>query len=487
MELPAQSLSANAASVVRRATKGALALGLRQIVVQGVNVLGGVLLARLLTPAEFGVFGIFTFVLSFLGTLGDVGLGASLVRAAEDPDEHDYRVIFTAQQLLVGTVVAVFWIASPWITEAYNLPSGHRWLFRAVALSLFAASFQTVPSIRLERRLAFQGLAVAEVAQTFVYNGLAVGLAWTGLREKSFVIAIVARSVVGACVIQLVSRWRIAWEWDWPLVKRHLAFGLPYQGISVVSLIKDSITPIMVGLLAGAAAVGYINWAQMVAAYAVMALMVFQRIYLPMFARLQSDPHALGAVVERVVWMTNAICAPLSVLTLVLFEPLTAIVFGPQWLAAKNLFLLLWVANLFVPSATPMLGLLSALGHSRMALLFAVIWMLGTWLVGAPLIYLYGGIGFAVANFVVQFSNVALCYVAKAKVPFKVLVNIAPAWAAAAGVGALTFLLRRRLPPEHVPGLVTYVLLGVAAYVGVLKVVDREAFAKARALFMGTS
>ncbi len=467
--------------------QGALALGVRQIAVQVVNLAGGILLARLLTPAQFGVFGIVTFVLSFLGTLGDVGLGASLVRDAHEPDDRDYRVVFTAQQLLVSAVVLVLWVAAPFVAEAYHMPPNARWLFRGVGLSLFASSFQTVPAIRLERHLAFDRLAIVEVTQTLVYNGLAVGLAWSGFGAASFVLAILARSIAGAVVVQFVSRWRFGWEWDYSNVKRHLAFGLPYQGIGVVSLIKDSITPILVGVLAGTAVVGYINWAQMVAAYAVMALMIFQRIYLPMFARLQSEPKALGAVVERVVWATNAISAPLAVLTLVLFDPFTTIVFGAKWLAARNLFRLLWVANLFVPTSTPLLGLLSALGYSRTSFLFAVIWMLGTWVVGAPLIFMYGGIGFAIANVVVQFSNIALTYVAKSKVPFSVLKTIARAWAVAAAVGTATYFVERRFPVEHLPSLVAYILGGVALYLGGLLVVDGQAIKDARALASNAS
>jgi O-antigen/teichoic acid export membrane protein len=480
--LPASSASAPAA-IVRKALQGAVALGLRQIVVQGVSLAGGIALARLLSPAEFGVFGVVSFVLNFLGTLGDVGLGASLIRDGKEPSEHDFRVVFTAQQGLVSIVVAIFWVAAPYLAEAYHLPPDARWLFRYMALSLFAASFQTIPAIRLERHLAFDRLSIAEVTQALVYNGVAVALAYSGFGAASLVLAILARSVVGALVIQVVSRWRISWAWDWPLVKQHLAFGIPYQGISVVSLIKDSITPVMVGLMVGTAAVGYINWAQMVAAYAVIALMAFQRLYLPMFARLQGDRAALGAVVQRVIWATNAICAPLSILTLALFEPFTTIVFGPKWLAAAPYFRLLWAANIVVPTATPVFGLLSALGHSRVALLFALIWMVGTWLFGAPLIYVYGGIGFAIANCLVQVSNFALVYVAKRQVPFTVLRTVFPAWTAAAAVGVVAFCLQRVLPIENVFVLVAYLVAGIALYLAGIATLDRNAVNRAWALF----
>lgn len=470
------------ASLLQQALKSVVALGARQALVQVANLIGGIALTRLLSAAEYGVYGVITFVLGFAGTLGDVGLGASLVRDPKQPDEHDYRVVFTAQQALLACAVLCVWVAAPKIAQAYDLPEAGRWLFRAVGLSLFVTTFQTIPAIRLERTLAFDRLSIVEVSQALVFNVTAVGLAFGGFGEQTFAYAVLARALTGAVVIQFVSRWRLGWRWDWPLIKQHLAFGLPYQGISAVSLVKDSITPVLLGLSAGTAAVGHVNWASMVAAYPVLMLMILQRLYLPTFARFQDDRVVLGAVVERVIWATNAVAAPLSVLTFVLFEPLTVLLFGAKWLVARPLFLLLWVANLFVPTATPLLGLLNALGRSRTALMFAVVWMAGTWLFGAPLILRYGEIGFGIANMLVQFSNVALCRVAQREVPFRVLPTIAPAWLVAIGMGALVFGVQHLWPAHNHLLLVVYVLLGAAIYAALVWTFNRRAFTQARAL-----
>ena len=89
---------------------------------------------------------------------------------------------------------------------------------------------------------------------------------------------------------------------------------------------------------------------------------------------------------EQVLRATNGLVAPAAILTLVLIEPLTKYVFGQKWLAALPLFYLLWGANIFVPTASPVFALLNALGHSRTTFKFAVIWMAGTWVLGAPLV-----------------------------------------------------------------------------------------------------
>ncbi|MGE5785710.1 MAG: oligosaccharide flippase family protein, partial [Myxococcales bacterium] len=314
------------------------------------------------------------------------------------------------------------------------------------------------------------------------FNFVAIILALRSFGVWSFVIALLVRSALGAVLIQWVSHWRVGWAFDWHRIRVHMAFGVPYQAVNFISLIKDSITPVMVGSLAGLAAVGYISWAGVIAAYSVLALMVFQKVYLPAFSRLQGDRKGLGEFIERVVWATNAICAPLALLMLVLFEPFTVLIYGSKWLEAKPYFYLLWAANLFVPTATPMLGLLNALGRAKTSMLFAFVWMAGTWAIGAPLILAFGGIGFAIANAAIQLTNLALFRTAQRLVPFRILIPILPAWSVAAAVAGLVWLAQRYLPVRNLPMLAVYVLTGVGVYLLGLKLIDGDSIQKMRQL-----
>ena len=441
-----------------------IALGLRQVLNVGMSSLGGILLARLLSPSEFGLFAVVTFLLTFLVTFGDAGFAASLVRQAHEPVEEDYQAVFTVQQVLVVSVVTLFWIAAPWVANAYHLPRHDSWVFRLLGLSLLCTSFQAIPAARLERHLSFEKLAMVEVAMSFVFYSTAVVLAWKGVGTLSFAIAMVARSLTGAILVNSASPWRIRWHWDWERARVHLKFGVPYQGIGFIFLLMSSITPVFIGLLLGAASVGYINWAQMVAAYPVLALMVMQRVYLPAFARLQLNKEALSQFVEQVLRATNGLVAPVAILTLVSIEPLTKFMFGQKWLPALPLFYLLWGANIFVPTATPLLALLNALGHSRTAFKFALICMLGTWVLGTPLILAFGTIGFAIANLCVNSTNLILYRVVQARLSFRILPMIVPAWCVAMVIGLAAYFVMHFTPPTGLAELGICFALGLSGY-----------------------
>jgi O-antigen/teichoic acid export membrane protein len=463
--IPKPSLGGpDSSAVAKKALRGIVALGGRQFFVHGLNISGNILLARLLSPKDFGIYAIVMFLIQFLGSFGGTGLACNLIRSTVEPEEADYASVFMFQQLSLLLLVAALWFISPEIANFYGLTHQYVWLFQFTALSLLITSFMVIPQVRLERELAFSKLAVVEVWQALMFNAVAILLAWRSWGGMAFAAALLVRSLTGVLVVYIVSPWKVHWRWDWPRAKLHLSFGFFYQSSQVISLAKDSVTPLLVGFLVGPASVGYVSWAGMLASYPVLVLLILQRIYVPVFARIQHDRRQLGQFVEKTIWATNAFAAPIAIITLVLAHPITVLIFGDKWLIAVPMFYLFWVTNLFVPTATPLLGLLNALGRSRMALMFTILWMVLNWALGAPLVMRMGAIGLAWASVGVQVSNLALYAVAKKELSFRILPFIAPSWIFAAIVGAGLWSLQLVRPVQSLPVLVAYGALGMAVY-----------------------
>jgi len=459
---------ASPSAVARDAVRGGGLLGLRQILAQALNLAGYAALARLLGPAELGVLGIALFVFTFLGTCGGAGLQASLIRLPDEPSAADYRAVFTLQEVIMGTVALAAVLAAPWIAALYGRPPSEAWLFRCVGVTLLVTSFQAIPAAMLERRLDFGKVALVEVSQALAYNVIVVLLVWWGWGTASFGVAFLVRALVGAVLASVVSPWSARLHWDWPRAWSFLRIGLPLQGSTIVSQLKDSITPIFIGLAAGAATVGYVQWAQTVATGPLWASMVLSRVYLPTFARVQREPATLARFVEGAVRATHALVAPVAVLVLALIGPITVLVFGPQWLAATPIFGLLWLTNLVTPTTTAVLAFLAALGDTRTSLRFATIWLVATWLLGVPLILLAGGIGYGLANAGVLATNLALFRVAHARLRFRLLPATAPVWLWAAVVGAAVHAAAWARPVVNLGELAAYLAAGGALYLAAI-------------------
>ncbi len=466
--------------------KGAGVLAVRQVLVHGANVIGSITLARMLSPADYGLFAIVNFLVLFLGTFGGTGLAANLIREHPEPGPAIYRAVYSFQQAFVAAFAVILWLALSFLSARYHLSGSQILLFRLTAISLVATTYMVPSQIEMERRLDFTSLAVVETVQALLFNGITVLLAWKGLGALSFGIGLVVRSVAGTLVALMLQPVSMGWRFDWKMASPHLRFGLFYQGSQIVSVFKDSITPVLIGFLFGPTGVGYISWSSVTAAYPVLALIVLQRLYLPLFAKLQHDLTHFGMVLEQIIWATNAFAAPLAVLELVLIRPITKIVFGDKWLVALPLFYFFWLANLFVPTATPVQTVLNALGKARLSLAIATMWMLLTWGIGWPLALSHGLPGLAIANAAVQLSNLILYRIVQRYLPFRVVRVILIPWALALVTGATLWLVLR----HHMPGTLSWLIvsagLAMTFYIGLLFLVQGHRIGNLRRLARGS-
>ncbi len=455
-------------ALARRATLGARALFVRQGLIYGSNIATGIILARLLAPVEFGFYGVVLFFSAFLNVFGGTGFAANLIRTEEHPSLSDLRAVFTAQQIMVAVVLAGILLAAPWLGTQYHLQLHGQAFFSLVGVALALTSLMVVSQVLMERELAFAKLAAVEVTQALAFNVVALILVWRGVGVLSFAIALAVRAGCGALLSNLVEPWSVGWLWDVSIVKRHLRFGMALQGAQFICLAKDSITPLFIGLYLGAAKMGYVTWACTLAGYPTMLLTPLQRLYLPFFARLQSDRIGLRLYTGHAMWIANAAAAPLVILTIVLAHPITIVIFGGKWLPALPLFYFLGAANVVASGSAPMLGLMNALGKSHFTLALSAAWMLTTWAVGVPLMMHYGVIGFGIAALAAQVVNIALYRAVSREVSLSALAACWPSWPIAMLIGGVLLLMQRLSPIHGLVPLIVYGSSGMFLYALVL-------------------
>lgn len=456
------------ADVVRRTIVGAVSLGGGQVFSQVLNIAGLIVLARIMTPAEFGLVAIFTFFLALLTALGDLGLGMSLVRQQNEPSETDFRAVSAFQKVLALGITLAALAATPWAVRTYDLEPGQWWLFPVMALAIVADAIRFYPLAKFERRLRYEYVGAVEITQAVVFNIVLLMLAVAGYKTICFPVAVVFRSSAGAMLANVMGPRVPAWFWDWPTVRRYLATGLPYQGVHLIAVLRNSIVPVFIALLLGRAAVGHLEWAAMVAGFPLTGLILLQRLYVGSFSRLLAHPDELRRFVTHLVTVAHAIVAPLAVLTLVLIDPIVRIVFGEVWLTAVPIVRWLWLGCLVIPTTAPLTGLLHAVGKSRVAFLAALGGSLATWAVGVPLVFAFGEVGVAVGMLSVHVAGYVVWRTARRAVDFRVLGPAAFAWVCALPAAGVAWWWQATFPIASVVQLLLCGAVAGAVYVLVL-------------------
>ncbi|MGA2284270.1 MAG: oligosaccharide flippase family protein [Candidatus Dormibacteria bacterium] len=441
-------IGVNRAEIRVRAVRGGVITLVRSGAVRGIAFIGMVLIARLVGPEQLGLFVIVSFAVGFLGSIGDGGLAAALIQQDHTPTAEEMSTVFTVQLLIASALCAAATLAGILVSTLGHAGGVAILVGVGVGVSVPITSLKTIPAARLERQLRYGPLAAVDSLQALVFQGAAVALACMGLSVTGFVIAALAQAAVGSLAITAFSPWWLQVRLSRTCLRRLLGFGAIFQAQTVVTYAKDAITPVFVGAVAGAAAVGYLNWAYMIGAIPLLVSYPLSDVTFSLFARARSDPALLQAMVERIIRLSAVTVLPVSVITLVTGARLVDTLFGSRWSPAlPSLYLFaitMWAGPVF---ASSFFSLYYAAGRGRVALAFTVAWTVADWAIGVPLVLGIGFVGIAWRGLIVSVVSAPFAlWQVRRVVAIRLTRQVLPGVGLALALGALAWVVYRVLP-----------------------------------------
>jgi O-antigen/teichoic acid export membrane protein len=283
-----------------RASRGVRILLVRLGLIQVPALIVGILLARILEQTPFGIFAIAVAIAAMANIMGDLGLSAALVQRHEAIEEDQLRATFTVQTLLGLGAGTVALLAGPLVERVLWGTSDTSSVLLPVVLGMIVLPpLRAVPTMVLERQLAFARVTAIELGEHFVYCAVALGLAWRGWGVDALGFAVLARSAVGLFLALLLSPWRPRFTTRLAGVKPLLSFGIAHQTGTFVYMLNNLLAPLLVGRFAGASALGFVLWAVGNADRPKPLLEIISRVAFPSYARLRASAEIVQAGLER--------------------------------------------------------------------------------------------------------------------------------------------------------------------------------------------
>ncbi|OYW38169.1 MAG: lipopolysaccharide biosynthesis protein, partial [Hydrogenophilales bacterium 12-61-10] len=191
---------------------------------QIINFALGLILARLMMPAEFGMVATILIFTNLAGFVAGGGMGQALVRAKE-ASKRDYDLLFTLQFLIGLVIVGFFFAIAPWFGRWYGNPV-YADLLRVSSLSFLIRPFFNVPSNMLHRDMRFKAKTAVQLINLVVYNSIALSLAYLGHGPWSLILAGLLGSVSGALQLSWHARWRPGINFDFARAGELMRYGL---------------------------------------------------------------------------------------------------------------------------------------------------------------------------------------------------------------------------------------------------------------------
>lgn len=306
--------------------------------------LGSVVIARLLTPAEVGVFAVAFAAAGLINILAAVGTNAYIVREIDlQPSQID--TAFTVNALLfTGLAILIYLLSFPASTFLAEPGVGHA--LRVLALRPLLLIFEFRPAAMLQRAMKFRLISIISTASSATNAGLMVLLAWAGYSYMSMAYAALAAGIVSALSYNIFAFSYASARCSLAHWRAVTTFGLRMLTISGLALIAHRLSEVIMGRLLGLASLGIFTRATQISDllffnfYATVTKVAFVRL-----SEANREGTGIGPTYLRALEMITALMWPILIGIAILAKPAIFILYGEQWLRAAAPLSVLMVAQ----------------------------------------------------------------------------------------------------------------------------------------------
>ena len=448
---------------------------------KGLVLVTTAVLARLLTPEEFGLVAFATIAIDYLAILKDLGLGAALIQRRQNIDEAA-NTVFTMNLLLGAGLTLITFVMAPLVAAFFQEPLVTPML-RWLGFSFVLTALGSVHIVRLQRELEFRRKLVPDLGRSIVKGVVSIGLALTGFGVWALIVGQIAGVVIGVILAWIVFPWRPRLTINFGLASGLLRYGLALVGVDALNIATDNLDYIIIGRVFGNTALGIYTLAFRLPELLVLnPLWVMAGAVFPAYATLQEHPETLRRGFLATVRFVEILCVPLSLGLMLVADPLVRVIFGEQWLAAIPIVRILALFVLIRSISFNAGDVYKAVGRSDILVKLELLNMV----VLVPLLLFgsnFGLIGVAIGHVLASVVRmVADLIVASRFIKVSVadiLLELKPSFLGGAALTLLVFSgLYLTVEAAALVRLLVTIPLGAAGYLGVLWLLERETIIK---------
>lgn len=323
-------------SLTRTTVRGIGLAGGGYVVSQALNFIAYLILVRLLTPRDFGLYAAGTLITAIGGLFAESGMLAALIKREDRLDEAASTAFASLLVTGIGLTLASLAL-SPLIGLAFH--SGQAGAVTAVLSGwLFVRALTIVPDALLQRRFSFVRRVAVDPLGVVAYAAAAIPLAANGAGVWAMVAGAYASIIVQAVAAWIASGFRPRRRLlSWAMWRELTSFARPLVAGEILRRATMQIDVFVLGRFSGAATLGqYRNGQMLVQQPAGLFGQVVAYVVLPAFARISVVPGRLTAAARRAFWLTSTVVFPMSLACVPLGVPVAVIILGERWRPAGH-------------------------------------------------------------------------------------------------------------------------------------------------------
>lgn len=295
------------------------------------------LMARYLTPAEFGLASVSFILVYACKSIGFDSVAAAIARKVDGSD-LEYSTAFWMTLGLAGMACVCMAAFAPWADGLFEAPGlGH--ILRVMSLMLFVLGLARTQEVWMMRHFYFRTLAVRSIVAALVGGALGVASAMRGYGVWALVIQQIVTSTGSFILLWSTCPWKPKFEFSTKTGREIIVFSALSSGSTLAYAVNQTCDTILIGVTFGPASVGIYSVAKRLRqALHMIAATPVNGVAMPALAEVQSDPTQFRQVLLTALSVVCALCGPAFLGAAAVSPDAIRLLFGPQWVSAAPIF-----------------------------------------------------------------------------------------------------------------------------------------------------
>lgn len=385
-------------SLKNKTVKGVFWSGVDKFAYYAIQFIVNIIMARLLSPNDYGLVGIMMVFIAFSGIFVDGGFMAALIQK-KDRSDTDFNTVYITNLSTSLLLYIILFAAAPYIADFYDEPTISL-LLRVLSLQLIISALSAVPLTKLTIDVDFKRISIASISSAVISGTLGITMAFHGMGVWSLVYMQLILVTSRCFLLNIMKRWVPSFTFSFSSFRKLFAFSSKLIASSLIDQIYLNLYPLVIGKYFSARSLGIYSRGEQFGKLPASVLNdMFMRVTLPVMSSIQDDTPQLRKVYREYIQASSFVIFGIMCLLVVIAHPLILILLKEKWLEAVPVMQILCGAMMTLHISAINRNLLYAKGRSDWALRLEVvkkILAIGLFFISLP----FGVIGVCVGQFV---------------------------------------------------------------------------------------
>ena len=339
---------------------------------QAVTLIVSIVLARILTPGDFGTVSLVMVFTTIMQVFVDSGLGTALIQK-KDADDLDFSSVFYFNFAVCLILYAVMFMAAPLIAGFYN-DTSLILIIRVISLTIIISGVKGIQQSYVSRNMLFKRFFFATLGGTIFSAFLGIGMAYAGCGVWSIVAQQLSNTAIDTLILWVTVKWRPKKLFSWKRLKGLLSYGWKLLISSLLDTVYNNLRNLSIGKIYTSADLAYYNQGDKFPKVIVTNINAsIDSVLLPSMAGEQDHRDRVKSMTRRAIKTSTYIMAPLMMGLMFCAEPVVKLLLTDKWLPCVPYLRIFCFTYMFWPIHTANLNAIKAMGRSDLFLKLEIV------------------------------------------------------------------------------------------------------------------